>query len=337
MKKKLLKIVAVLFLVFCLVIAVLLFALSSWNSSKSKQWLAHPDLSGEMVDIGGLKLFCRITGNGKPVVVFEGDAGSSSAEWRHIQDALPAGCTKLIYDRAGYGWSDIGTYPRTPERIASELEQLLDAKGLSGGPFVLVGQGLGAFYLQLFASRHKPKIKAMIFSEPYSASYYIFKKEMDPVVYKNLLDRGPAMKMAGFMSSLGIIRYFNAVPYRGLPADMRNLVVENYCQKKTFAAMLNEYKNAPLRKSDASPPVLPPVPITVIHHCVENYRKELTSFYLSYNDLERIEVIWMDMLHTITDQSPYSRIIFAKNSTGNINIEEPNIIIEAVSRAVKLR
>ncbi|MCL1911140.1 MAG: alpha/beta hydrolase [Leptospirales bacterium] len=335
MREKLLRVIAVLFLAFCLVIAVLLFALSSWNSSKSKQWLAHPDLSGEMVDIGGLKLFCRVTGAGKPIVIFEGDAGSSSAEWRHIQDALPDGCTKLIYDRAGYGWSDIGIYPRTPERVASELGSLLEAKGLSGGPFVLVGQGLGAFYLQLFASKYKSKIKAMIFSEPYSASYYIFKKEMDPVVYKNLLDRAPAMKMAGFMSSLGIVRYFNAVPYKGLPADLRNPVVENYSQKKTFAAMLSEYKNAPLRESDAPPPVLPRVPITVIHHSVENYRKELTSFYLSYNDLERIEVLWMNMLRTITDQSPRSRIIFAKNSTGNINIEEPDIIIDAVSRAVK--
>jgi hypothetical protein len=43
----------------------------------------------------------------------------------------------------------------------------------------------------------------------------------------------------------------------------------------------------------------------------------------------------MDMLHTITDQSPYSRVIFAKKSTGNININEPGLIIEAVSSAIK--
>ena len=335
MKKRLFLGIAVLFFVFCLATAILLFALSLWNSSKSNQWLANPDLSGEMVDIGDTKLFCRITGSGNPIVIFEGDAGSSSAEWRNIQDALPDVCTKLTYDRAGYGWSNAGAYPRTPELIVSELERLLEAKSLSGGPFVLVGQGLGAFYLQVFASKHKSKIKAMIFSEPYSASYYIFKKEMDPVVYKNLLDRTPGMKMAGFMSSLGIVRYFNAVPYESLPADLRNLVVENYSQKKTFAAMLSEYRNAPLRENNTLSPILPKVPITVIHHSIENYRRELTAFYLSYNDLERIEILWMDMLRTITDQSPYSRIIFAKNSVGNINIREPEIIIDAVSCAVQ--
>ena len=335
MKKKVLIAIAALFFAFCFVIAVLLFILSSRNSSMAERWLSNPDSSGEMVDIGETKLFCRITGSGKTVVIFEGDVGSSSAEWRHIQDALPAGCTKLIYDRAGYGWSDAGTFPRTSERIVSELERLLEAKGLSGGPFVLVGQGLGAFYLQVFASKHKPKIKAMIFSEPYSASYYIFRKEINPVVYKNLLDRAPSMKMASFLSSLGIIRYFNAVPYKGLPADLRNLVVENYFQKKTFDAMLNEYRNGPLRENNAPSPVLPKVPITVIHHSVEKYRQELMTFYLSYNDLERIESLWMDMLSTITSQSPYSRVIFAKNAVDNINIEEPDIIIDAVSRAIK--
>jgi len=335
MKKKLLKVIAALFFVFCFALAVLFFALSLWNSSMAKRWLDNPDSSGEMVDIGGLKLFCRVTGGGKPIVIFEGDAGSSSAEWRHIQDALNDNCTKLIYDRAGYGWSDAGVSPRTPERIVSELESLLEAKGLLGGPFVLVGQGLGAFYQQVFASKHKTKIKAMIFSEPYSASYYIFKKEMDPVVYKNLLDRTQNIKMAGLMSSLGIIRYFNAVPYVGLSADLRNLVVENYSQEKTFPAMLSEYRNAPVRENDAPPPILPKVPITVIHHSVEKYREELMTFYLSYNDLERIEVLWMDMLRTITDQSPYSRIIFAKNAVGNINVEEPDIIIDAVSRALE--
>ena len=335
MKKKLLLGVAVLFFLFCLAAAALLFALSSWNSSKSRQWLKNPDLTGEMVDIGDIKLFCRITGSGRPIVIFEGDAGSSSAEWRHIQDALPNNYTKLIYDRAGYGWNDAGTFPRTSERIASELERLLETKGLSGGPFVLVGQGLGAFYLQVFASKHKSKIKAMILSEPYSASYYVFRKEIDPVVYKNLLDRAPGMKMAGFMSSLGIVRYFNAVPYEGLSADLRDLVVENYSQKKAFETMLSEYRNAPLRENSAPAPILPKVPITVIHHSIEDYRRELMAFYLSYNDLERIEILWMDMLRTITDQSPYSRIIFAKNSTGNINIEEPDIIIDAVARAVK--
>jgi len=335
MRKKLLKVIAVLFFAFCLVTALSLFALSLWNSSKSKQWLAAPDSSGEMVDTGGIKLFCRITGSGRPIVIFEGDVGSSSAEWRYIQDALPNGCTKLIYDRAGYGWSDTGTYPRTPERIASELGLLLEAKGLSDGPFVLAGQGLGAFYLQVFASEHKSKIKAMIFSEPYSASYYIFRKEMNPVVYKNLIDRTPSMKMASLMSSLGVIRCFNAVPYEGLSAELKSKVVENYSQKKTFDTMLSEYRSSPIRENNALYPVLPKVPITVIHHSVEKYRRNLTAFYLSYNDLERIEILWTDMLRTITDQSPYSRIIFAKNSTGNINIEEPEIIIDAVSRAVK--
>ena len=174
----------------------------------------------------------------------------------------------------------------------------------------------------------------MIFSEPYSSSYYIFKKEIDPVVYKNLLDRAPGMKMASFMSSLGIIRYFNAVPYTGLSADLRNPVVENYSQKKAMAAMLDEYRNGPLREKTQAL-TLPKVPITVIHHSVEKYRQELMNFYLSYNDLERIESLWMDMLRTITDQSPYSRIIFAKDAVGNVNIEEPSIIIDAVSRIIK--
>lgn len=328
MKKKILKWIAILFVAFVVLSAVLLFSLSIWNSVVSKKWLSSPSEDGELVDVGGHSLFCVIKGNGRPVVVFEGDVGSSSAEWLSIQRALPSNCTSLIYDRAGYGWSGAGSFPRSPGQIVSELTSLLKAKGLEQGPFILVGQGLGGYYLQHFAQANKTKVRAMILSEPYSSAYPQFRKKLDPVVYKNLLDRTPGLKMAKILSKVGLIRFFNATPYRYTPPEIRKYIVENYSNPHALDVMLDEYKNGPIR--DAEKLSLPRVPITVIHHNVENFRKEYVNFYLSYNEIETIESLWIDMFSDITRQSSSARMIYAKGSIGAVNLEEPELIINEI-------
>ena len=333
MKKNILKWIIILLAAFAALCLIMLFSLSLWNSSMSKKWLSSVSTDGELINVGDHAIFCRIKGQGKPIIIFEGDAGSSSAEWLGIQEALPVDCTSLVYDRAGYGWSAEGKYPRNPEQIVEELTSLLKAKGLDAGPFILVGQGLGAYYLQYFAAENPTKIMAMILSQPYSAAYSQFRSGMDPVVYKNLFDRIPSFKMAGILGKMGLVRFFNATPYRFTPQEIKEYLVENYSNPQTISAMLDEYRNGPLR--NAKELKLPRVPITVIHHNAENFRKEYVNFYLSYNDIETIESLWKEMLSVITKQSSSGRIISASESFNNIHIEEPKLILAEILAALK--
>lgn len=330
--KKLVKLFLLSLTLLILLCGILLFVLSVWNAKKSESWSAKPEPLGRLIDVNGLKLFAAMKGEGKPIVIFDGDAGSSSSEWLPVFNTIPQTCTSLIYDRAGYGKSYPGRFPRTPELTVRELTDLLREVGLENGPFVLVGQGMGAFYLQIFASANRNKVKALILSQPYSTAWPDFREKIDPVIYKNLLDRGPALKMTSIVGKLGLIRYFRATPYPYVPAEIKEPVMENYSKAAALDAMYSEYKNGPLLKENISNIniALPAVPVTVIHHSPEKYRREMMKYYLAWNDLEDIEAYWTEMLKAITRQTPYGKIIYAKKSISYIHMEEPEIITNAI-------
>lgn len=56
----------------------------------------------------------------------------------------------LSYDRAGYGWSDLSSQPRTAEQAVSELRQLLKEAEIEP-PYVLVGMSFSGLFTRLFA------------------------------------------------------------------------------------------------------------------------------------------------------------------------------------------
>ena len=58
-------------------------------------------------------------------MVFDAALGGSSLSWTYVQPAVAAFTTACAYDRAGFGWSEVGPMPRTSGRIAAELHALL--------------------------------------------------------------------------------------------------------------------------------------------------------------------------------------------------------------------
>jgi pimeloyl-ACP methyl ester carboxylesterase len=53
--------------------------------------------------------------------------GTPGPEWCTVQHELAHDTSVYVYDRAGLGWSEPGPWPRTAERMADELHQLLAA------------------------------------------------------------------------------------------------------------------------------------------------------------------------------------------------------------------
>src|SRR5262249_37625362 len=97
----------------------------------------HP-APGRLVDVGGHKLHILCVGSGSPVVVLEAGGGGNSLQWSRVQPNV-AGTTRVCsYDRAGFGWSELGPNPRPASRIVGELHTLLEAAQVPG-PYVLVG------------------------------------------------------------------------------------------------------------------------------------------------------------------------------------------------------
>lgn len=138
--------------------ATAIILLAGWGGTGSvAENTIHPGFQppGRIVDIGSHRLHINCQGEGEPTIVLDSGAGGFSLEWAHVQNALSAHTRVCAYDRAGYGWSDMGPLPRTSKRIVNELHSLL-IEAMVPGPYILVGHSFGGYTAQYFA-RHYPR------------------------------------------------------------------------------------------------------------------------------------------------------------------------------------
>ena len=117
--------------------------------------------SGQLIDVGGRRLYLECTGSGSPAVVLQAGLGASSASWGRIAPAVAATTTVCTYDRAGHGRSDEAAAPQDGVALATDLHTLLDRAGVPG-PYVLVGHSSGGPYVRVFAGRYPDDVAGMV-------------------------------------------------------------------------------------------------------------------------------------------------------------------------------
>lgn len=122
---------------------------------------SRPLAPGKIVSVAGSERHLYCAGEGHSTVVLEAGLGGNSLDWSRVFPQLTSHTRVCAYDRAGYGWSDMGSLPRTGLRSALELHELLEAAG-EKPPFVLVGHSYGGFIVRLFASRFPDKVAGVI-------------------------------------------------------------------------------------------------------------------------------------------------------------------------------
>ena len=114
---------------------------------------------GRFVGIGSHRLHIHCTGTGTPSVVFESGLGGTSLDWVRVQPEVARFTRACSYDRAGYGWSELGPEPRHADRIAAELDRLL-LQAHVPPPHVLVGHSFGGLAVRLLAARKERRAVA---------------------------------------------------------------------------------------------------------------------------------------------------------------------------------
>jgi hypothetical protein len=72
-----------------------------------------PPRVGQAVDIGGRTLNLYCSGQGTPTVILEGGGNSPGYELASLQSKIAGSTRACWYDRAGVGWSDPPSSPRT--------------------------------------------------------------------------------------------------------------------------------------------------------------------------------------------------------------------------------
>ena len=122
----------------------------------------RPPPPGRMVDVGGYRLHLFCTGSGSPTVVLLHGFGGYSFHWSLVQSQLALTSRVCAYDRAGQAWSDPGPVPRGLQAITNELHTLLDRSG-ERAPFVLVGQSWGGLIPRLYVAQHPNDVAGAAF------------------------------------------------------------------------------------------------------------------------------------------------------------------------------
>ncbi|MDH5591351.1 MAG: alpha/beta hydrolase, partial [Gammaproteobacteria bacterium] len=120
-----------------------------------------PAIPGHRYDIGGYQLHIHCLGEGTPSIIIDTGLGDDSSDWLAILQQSAKITRTCVYDRPGYGWSDIGPKPRNSKRIAYELNLLLKQAQITP-PYILVGHSFGGFNIRLFAESHPNKIAGLI-------------------------------------------------------------------------------------------------------------------------------------------------------------------------------
>lgn len=318
-----------------------LLAAGVYDRVTALSWANTPFPRGRLTQADGTRLYVRVEGQGEPVVVIETALGSPSAEWWHIQDELAKTTTVVTYDRAGYGWSRPGTFPRSSFQLVSELHSMLGHAGLHG-PYVLVGHAQGGLYAQLFGRLHPDEVAGALFLDPVSADNQRFKAELKPDVYLlSGVDKAAALNSYSTLHRLGLVRPLRALFEKKLLAHqgrlaptVREVIWQHYALNKAHKAMLSECQQneTPANSSDVrAAGDFPHVPVTTIYHSPRRMVREMTMLGgLQRDDAEEVENIWQQLVRAYLKLSPQGQWIVAPESGHYIHLDQPDLVIGEV-------
>jgi pimeloyl-ACP methyl ester carboxylesterase len=111
------------------------------------------------------RLNLLLTGVGRPTVILAHGLGGRTLEWWRVQTKASEFAKVISYDRAGFGFSDTASLPRTTDRILSDLRAALKAVG-EAPPYILVSHSAGNFEMRLFAFKYLKEVAGMVLVDP---------------------------------------------------------------------------------------------------------------------------------------------------------------------------
>ncbi|MDF1587700.1 MAG: alpha/beta hydrolase [Gammaproteobacteria bacterium] len=266
-----------------------------------------PPILGTRYDIGGYKVHLYCQGHGAPTVIIDAGLGDDSWDWQDIVKSASNKTQTCVYDRPGYGWSDVGPRPRTSRRIAHELNLLLHKARLSP-PYVLVGHSFGGYNMRLFASEHPDDVAGLVLVEASHEHQY---DQLD-------IKLPPPDK--------GQRNIFVTIPL-----DKMNAGDPKDYSLRDRAFRSASYEIAALSQSShqvEQSGAIPTVPLIVIS-------RGQPEWYGNENATKR-EKIWINLQRDLTHLSPISQQIFANHSGHDVPKDQPEIIVDAIANVIDL-
>jgi pimeloyl-ACP methyl ester carboxylesterase len=275
------------------------------------------DFAGRVEIAGGRKLYLECRGQGRPTVILVSGYPNRGDVWSQLDPGVErppvlAGVARhsrvCAYDRPNtvtpggdslaLSRSDPVSQPRTGAALVAELHALLRAARLPG-PYVMVGHSLGGLLVRLYASTYPRQVTGLV---PVDATYErlreLFAPEQWAAIARNTLEPTPGLDP---------------------PVELVDL-------DASLDEMLAAKAARPLR------PTLPLVVLTAgLPTAVPDEGRP--PGFPDTATLNRVQRAAQNELAMIL---PYARHVIAKKSGHYIQNAQPNLVIDAVRRILRM-
>ena len=291
----------------------------------------HPPL-GELVDVGDHRLHIHCSGTGPQTVILEAGGGSWSADWNLVQSQVEAFTKVCSYDRAGFGWSERGSEPRTINRLVSELHMLLENAELNG-PYIMVGASFGGSIVQLFEKNHPELVSALVLVDGRSKEFSSRFKAIAPAAAQGSAEQAQDIAGLDDLSLLSATLFAlgtRQIPPQEMPSELRQLYAHLGRLTKNLAAGAKE--NIVDLVSDQQMQEVGFIgekPLVVISHGQKSMFNGLPEA-----QSRRAESLWIETQGRLAEMSTNSRSVVAEQSGHDIQYEQPNLIARQIEYLV---
>src|SRR5579862_2795365 len=289
------------------------------NTSESRDRRANT-MPGKLVDGGGFKMHINCIGDGSPTVILESGLGDTYISWRKVQPQIAKFSRVCSYDRAGLGYSESSPRPRTSEVMAEELHALLRSAGIAP-PYILVGHSMGGFIVRLFASLYGTEVVGMVLVD----SSHPDQDNRFPPELRNM--EGTWLREAEFLeftTPFGIPRLMGLCDEE--PAQ--RAAECNFHTAREGVAELKAFPQSAAETAATGP--LSDMPLAVLSHDPDKPSSELPP------DLAKpTNEAWEKMQEELAHLSTRGTQIIAKKSAHYIQIDRPDLVVEAIRKIVE--
>jgi pimeloyl-ACP methyl ester carboxylesterase len=304
-----------------LFILVILLAAAGFlyeNISEARDRRFHP-MPGRRVDVGGYKLHINCTGQGTPAVVLDSGLGDSYVSWMKVQPQIAKFSQVCSYDRAGLGYSDNSPRARTSKVMAEELHRLLHNAGISP-PYVLVGHSMGGYDVRLFTSLYRSEVAGMVLVD---SSHPEQEKRFPQAL--NDMDKTwvREQEFMTFAMPFGIPRLLG---FCGSDAKVRAADCNFHSYREDLTVLKNFPESAAQAATTAS---LGDLPLAVLSHDPNVPVPDIPA------DLVKpMNEAWDQMQDELAHLSTRGTRTIAKNSSHYIQLDRPEVVVEAIRNVV---
>lgn len=316
-----------------LIIALLIVGASYQAIGEHRDRQVFPQV-GHSVKVGSFSLNLNCTGKGRPTVILESGLGIPSVGWAFVQPRMARIARVCSYDRAGYGWSDPGPFPRTSREIARELHTLLTNAHVPP-PYILVGHSFGGFNIRLFNQMYPREVAGVVFAD---ASQEDAESQMSDAMkaasaksIRQLLRMDSVM---GFLIDFGIARAAinRNLEAQHIPAQLLRELAYLELQRKYVDAISSERQSFDSSAEEArAAGDFGDKPLIVL--TAGNADPEMPG--VPQRDANAFFEVWVGQLQPrLVELSTNGSQLVLLNSDHLIPFEQPQAIVDAVKEAI---